>query len=429
MNRKEFIQKSLMGSVAISTSPFLIRNQGALLSTVLIGSGWWGTNIIREAIKSGKIKVAAICDVDDAQLTKCKEEIDKLCNDRPKIYKDFRECLNKEKPQIAIVATPDHWHALIAIEAMKSGAHVFLDKPISHTILEGAAILKTARDTQRICIVDFHRRYSPHNVSGMQFLKSGKAGTIKEVKAFVQYGGGPMKREEQPPVPQGLDWDMYCGPAALVTYNKGMHPRGWRQYTNFANGLVGDWGPHWFDQILWWTEEPAPKKIFSLITANDRESYADAPTTQTVTYQFESFNCTWDHSLFNPHNERKTENVGVYFYGTEGVFHMGWQKGWTFFPNDSKKEILHEDPKLNLPDQQNIDLVWQDFLKSIQSGQLPHADIAKGRQATNMALLGMLSAKVGRSIEWDDKNNKILNDPEANKLLKRNYRGEWKYPV
>lgn len=429
MNRKDFIKHSSLGVMGMITHPYIVKKQTSKYNAVLIGSGWWGTNILREGIRTGELKITALCDVDEAQLKKCKDEVDKLCSDNPKLYKDFRECIEKEKPEIVINATPDHWHALIAIYALNHGAHVFLEKPISHTVLEGAAILKAARNNKRVCIVDFHRRYSPHNVSGIDFLRSGKAGKIKEVKAFVQYNWGPGKLEEQPTVPQGLDWEMYCGPAALTTYNPAIHPRGWRHYRNFANGQIGDWGPHWFDQILWWSEEKAPKSIFSSWTAGGRDSRSDTPTTQTAVYTFESFVVTWDHTVFNSHKEKKSENVGVYFHGTEGTFHMGWIQGWTFYPNNQNKEVIHEDAKLDQPDGQNIKMVWQDFLQCIKTNKLPHADIAAGRNATNMALLGMVSAQLGRSIQWDDNTNKIKEDKEANALLSRKYRGNWKYPV
>lgn len=429
MDRKDFIKQSSLGALGLMAHPYIVKKQNAKYNTVLIGSGWWGTNILREGIRTGEIKVTALCDVDESQLKKCKEEVDKLCSDNPKLYKDYRECIEKEKPQIVINATPDHWHALIAIHAMNNGAHVFLEKPISHTVLEGAAILKAARNNKRVCIVDFHRRYSPHNVSGIEFLRSGKAGKIKEVKAFVQYNWGPGKLEEQPTLPPGLDWDMYCGPAALATYNPAMHPRGWRHYRNFANGQIGDWGPHWFDQILWWSEEKAPKSVYSSWTVGGRDTRSDTPTTQTAVYNFESFVVTWDHTVFNSHKEKKSENVGVYFHGTEGTFHMGWIQGWTFYPNNQNKEIIHEDAKLDQPDGQNIKLVWQDFLDCIKTNKLPHADIAAGRNATNMALLGMVSAQVGRSIQWDDTTNQIKGDKVANALLSRKYRGSWKYPV
>ena len=243
--------------------PFIVKRKFSKYSVVLIGSGWWGMNILREAIRSGEVTVAALCDVDERQIKKCEEEVRQLCSDRPKHYKDYRECLQKEKPDIAIIATPDHWHALTAIEAMKNGAHIFLEKPVSHTVKEGTAIQQTARDTQRICIVDFHRRYSPHNVSGMEFLQSGKAGKIEEVQAFVNYRWGMGSLNEQEEIPAGLDWDFYCGPSDPVPYSSRIHPRSWRQYSHFANGQIGDWGPHWFDQILWWTEEKLPGK-FSL---------------------------------------------------------------------------------------------------------------------------------------------------------------------
>lgn len=428
MDRRSFIQQSGMAGAALLTPPYLIPHRPAKYKTVLIGSGWWGLNILREGIRSGQITVAALCDVDENQLTKCKAEVDKLCNDQPKTYKDYRECIKAERPDIVINATPDHWHALIAIEALHSGANVFLEKPISHTVKEGTAIEKAARDAQKVCVVDFHRRYSPHNVSGMEFLKSGKAGKIYSVKAFVQYNYGMGKKEEETAPPAGMDWDFYCGPAPLSTYNPSMHPRGWRQYTQFANGNIGDWGPHWFDQILWWTEEKMPRKIYSSEMSDIRNSLANAPEEQRVIYEFESFICTWEHTLLSSHPERQGENVGVYFHGTEGVFHMGWQRGWTFYPNDTKKEILREEAKLNNPDQQNIDLVWKDFLDCIPTGKRPFADIERGRHATNMALLGNLSAKLGRSIEWDHAKDMIVGDKAANKLLTREYRKPWEYP-
>ena len=142
MTRREFIEQStLLSTLAVST-PFITFKKVAKYRTALIGSGWWGMNILREAIRSGAIEVVALCDVDENQIKIASDEISKLCNDSPKKYKDFRECIKKSKPDIVINATPDHWHALIAIEAMKNGAHLFLEKPIGHTVKEGMAIQK-----------------------------------------------------------------------------------------------------------------------------------------------------------------------------------------------------------------------------------------------------------------------------------------------
>lgn len=231
--------------------------------TALIGAGWWGTNILREAIAAGESKVVAMCDVDPNQLEKSHAELGKLTRDQPKKYGDFRELLAKEKPEIVIVATPDHWHPLITIAAVQQGAHVYVEKPIGHTIYEGRAMVKAARDADRVVQVGTHRRVSPHNVSGMEFLKAGKAGKIGMVRAFVHYGGGPGQAKPDSEAPKGMNWDMWCGPAPLRPYNEVMHPRGFRGFLDYANGQLGDWGIHWLDQILWWTEEKYPKKVYS----------------------------------------------------------------------------------------------------------------------------------------------------------------------
>lgn len=429
MNRKDFLKVAATATGSVIMHPFIAYAIKSKYTLALIGSGWWGINILREALKHGDCRLVALCDADENQLKKCLLEVKKMTSDQPSVYIDYRELLKKEKPEIVINATPDHWHALIAIDALNAGANVYLEKPIGHTVNEGKAIIKAVQNTGKTCIVGFHRRYSPHNVSGIDFIKSGKAGTIKEVRAFVTYNFWPGKSPEKEVVPQGLDWDLWCGPAPLVPYHSSIHPRGWRQRLEFANGQAGDWGPHWFDQILWWTDELGPKKIFSTASQKLKEDYYNAPESQTIVYEFEDFNCIWEHSNLNARPQSQTENVGVYFHGTEGTFHMGWQKGWSFYPKDSKKQIIHQTPELQQPDSQNIGLVWADFMQSIKDNKQPFADIIKGHRATNMSLLGMAALQAGRSLEWDNKKEIFINDKEANKLLEREYRKGWKYPT
>ncbi|KAA9349566.1 Gfo/Idh/MocA family protein [Larkinella humicola] len=432
MNRSEFLKTSALAGAAVVTRPLITLAQQSTYRTALVGAGWWGNNILRCAMQSGQSKLVALCDVDQRQLTKTAEEFSKLTSDKPKIYRDFREMLSREKPEIVIVATPDHWHPLIAIEAMKQGAHVYVEKPIGHTINEGRAMVKTARQTGKVCQVGTHRRVSPHNVSGMEFLKSGKAGKIGMARAFVHYAGGAGQKVADEEAPKELDWNFWCGPAPLRAYNRTMHPRGFRNYLDYANGTLGDWGIHWMDQILWWTEEKYPKKVFSTGGRAIKQDNTDAPDHQVTSFEFEDFTAVWEHRTFAGNNAEKThpqQAVGVYFYGTEGTFHMGWMDGWTFYPADSKKAVIHQDAQLNKPDDQNIAQLWDDFLKAIKTKSLPTCDIEIGHRSTNMALLGMLSYKLGRSVEWDGEKEVIKGDAEANKLLSREYRGEWKYPV
>ncbi|MEM1136463.1 MAG: Gfo/Idh/MocA family oxidoreductase [Bacteroidota bacterium] len=429
MERRAFVKKSSMAaSLAFSALPLSgLASRAKKYKTALIGSGWWGMNILRCAIAAGESKVVALCDVDKRHLDSALAEVNKLCDDRPKVFNDYRELLQKEKPEIVIVATPDHWHPLITIDAIKAGAHVYVEKPIGHTIGEGIAMVKAARDNGKVVQVGLHRHISPHNISGMEFLKSGKVGEIGMVRSFVHYKRGNWKRIPDEKPPEGLDWDMWCGPAELVPYNPAIHPKGFRYFLNFANGLAGDWGVHWFDQILWWTEEKYPKKVHSTGGRAVRNDNTDAPDHQIISFEFESFTATWEHRLFGG-NPTENHNIGVYFYGTKGVFHMGWMDGWTFYPNDKNKEIIHVDHQLREPDGQNIPELWTDFLQAIKKGTTPVADIQEGHYATNMSLLGMLSYKLGRSIIWDGSKDIITGDSEANKLLKRAYRAPWQYP-
>lgn len=428
MNRRHFIKTSAASSLAYSAFSLPAPGQDKKYTTALIGSGWWGMNILRSAMAAGSSQVVALCDVDQRQLDGAMAEVTQLSSDRPRAYRDYRELLQKEKPELVIVATPDHWHPLITIAAVEAGAHVYVEKPISHTINEGKAMVQAARKHNRIVQVGTHRRVSPHNISGMEFLKSGKVGKIGMVRAFVHYPGGPGEPVPDSEPPAGLDWDMWCGPAALVPYNETIHPKGFRQYLEFANGQIGDWGIHWLDQILWWTEEKYPKSVHSVAARHIKEDHTTAPDTQVVNYEFEDFTAVWEHRQYGG-NDAENHNIGCYFYGTEGTFHMGWLDGWTFYPSKKTGEIMHMEPQLHQPDSQNIPELWTDFLASVKSGTLPVCDIEIGHHSTNMSLLAMLSHKLGRSVQWDGEKGVIPDDPEANKLLSRQYRDPWEYPV
>ncbi len=444
LTRRDFLSASAAAGLSMAGPAVHAAPQGKVYKTALIGSGWWGMNILREAIRAGQSKVVAMCDVDRRQLDPAAAEVQQMTGDAPKKYIDYRDLLDKEKPEIVIVATPDHWHALQTIAAVQAGAHVYVEKPISHTIKEGRAMVHAARAAERVVQVGTHRRVSPHNVAGREFIRSGKLGKIGMVRAFVHYGGGPEKPRKNVEPPKELDWDLWCGPAPLRPFNGdpanpwsgGIHPRGFRMYLDYANGTLGDWGIHWMDQILWITGAKWPKKVFStggrpikgppILTKEEQTS--DAPDHQVAVLEFDGFTVSWEHRQFAGNNAEKGESVGCYFYGTEGTFHMGWQQGAVFYPVDSRKAPIRFEPQLNKPDDQNIKELWADFLEAIETKRRPVSDIEEVHYSTNCSLLGMLSFKLGRSIVWDGEKEEVVGDPEANKLLRRQYRGEWKYP-
>ena len=423
MNRRSFLHSSLTAA-----APAIAGAQKApKYRTALIGTGWWGMNILNAAMATRECQVVALCDVDENQIGPAAEDVTKKSGDQPKKYQDYRELLAKEQVDIAIVATPDHWHPLCMIEAVRRGAHVWVEKPIGHTVLEGRAMVNAARAARRVVQVGTHRRVSPHNLSGMKFLKEGRAGKIGMIRCFVHSAGGAGEPAPETEPPASLNWDFWCGPAPKRPFNKTIHPRGWRNYLGFANGTLGDWGIHWMDQVLWWTDQKWPRRISSTGGRFIRQDSADAPDTQVVHWEFDGFTCVWEHRRYGGNNAEK-HPLGAYFYGTKGTFHMGWRDGWTFYPSGKGEPVRHEDPVLHTTDSHNIPELFADFLESIRSGRMPVCDIEIGHRSTNCALLGMLSWKLGRSIEWDGGSEQCAGDPEANKLLRRDYRSPWKYP-
>jgi predicted dehydrogenase len=399
--------------LASAAAPFvLFPSREKKFRTAVIGPGWWGKNILKEAMAAGRSKIVALCDVDAHTLETAAEQVKDLSGDAPKTYPDYREMLDQEKPEIVIVATPDHWHALTAIAALKAGAHVFVEKPTGHTVLESRAMLKAAREAGRAVQVGLHRRIGPHHVSALKFLKDGGAGTVGLVRCFAHYGGGAKR-----------------------PFSRLIHPGGWRQFLDFANGQLGDWGVHWLDQVLAWTEEPWPRRVYSAggrpvkgkPVLDERGQTTDAPDHQVAVYEFESFTAVWEHRSFANNNAEK-HGIGAYFYGSKGTLHVGWRDGWTFYPSNPKQKPVHEDAQLQEPDGHNLKLLWGDFLEAIDAGRPPVAGIERAHRSSVLPLLGMISWKVGRSLRWDGAKEEIVGDDEAAALLRRPYRAPWVYP-
>ncbi len=434
-SRRTFLASATAASLAWSRLPVL-GAESRKYRVALIGSGWWGMNLLREAMASGRAKVVALCDADANVLENGIADVEADSGETPKGYKDYRELLAEAKPEIVIIATPDHWHALQTIAACKAGAHVLVEKPTGHTIEESRAMVKAARESGVVVQVGLHRRIGPHHVEAMNFLRSGKVGKVGMVRCFVAGKGGVEAPKPNGKVPEGMDWDLWCGPAPMRPFNSKLHPGGWRHFLDYANGTMGDWGVHWLDQVLWWSGEKGPKKVFctggrpiaGAPVLNDQEQTTDAPDHQVATFEFEQFTAVWEHRKFAD-NASEKHKIGAYFYGENGVLHIGWRDGWTFYPADPKKQVEHGDHQLQEPDGHNLTLLWNDLIEAMEKGRKPVADIESAHRSSCLPMLGMLSWKAGRSIAWDADKEIIVGDAEASKLLRREYRGPWVYPT
>jgi predicted dehydrogenase len=196
--RRKFIQSAAAVSAALG-APLILgaqQNGNRRFKTALIGTGWWGKNILAEAIASKRCDVTALCDVDGGILEQAQDQVNDLTGSSPKTYKDFRDLLDKGKPDIAIIATPDHWHALQSIAALRAGAHVYVEKPTGHTINESRAVVNTARRTGKVVQVGLHRRLGPHHVSARKFFLDGNVGGLGMARCFVDSAGGKENPSE-----------------------------------------------------------------------------------------------------------------------------------------------------------------------------------------------------------------------------------------
>lgn len=437
LTRRHFLQSTAAAGAVAAAFPWVRGAESTKRwRTALVGCGWWGKNILKEAIASGRVKVVGLCDVDTHVRDVAAEQVNDLNGDQPKTYNHFQELLEKEKPEVVIIATPDHWHALQTIAAVRAGAHVFVEKPTGHTVNESRAMLRASKETDRVVQVGLHRRIGPHHVSGMKFLKSGAVGQVGMVRLFVHGGGGLEKPAANQEPPSGMDWDLWCGPAPVRPFNPKLHPGGWRNFSDYGNGTLGDWGVHWLDQVLWWAEEKYPKSVFSTggrpiagkAILDTKQQTTDTPDHQVATFQFESFTCVWEHRRFGE-NRAEHHKIGAYYYGTKGTLHIGWKDGWTFYPADGNAPVIHEDSQLQEPDGHNLKLLWADFVAAIDERRKGVADIEIAHRSSVLPLLGMISWRTGRSVQWDGAREEIVGDPEAARLLSRPYRAPWVYPA
>src|SRR4051812_39433808 len=244
MNRREFLQAGAAGIALTSIGGYAAEFADDKPKRVgLIGTGWYGKCDLLRLIQVAPVNVVSLCDVDKKMLADAAEIVStrQKSKKKPRTYSDYREMLKEKDLDLVLIATPDHWHALTMIEAVKSGVDVYCQKPISVDVIEGQAMLAAARKYNRVVQVGTQRRSTPHLIEARDtILKEGKLGKIGLVEIYCYY---KMRASSNPPdtdPPANLDYEMWTGPAPLRPYNKLVHPRGWRGVTENGNGIVGD---------------------------------------------------------------------------------------------------------------------------------------------------------------------------------------------
>lgn len=443
MDRREVL-KGGAAALALSAFPGYLRAFAQpSLRVGLIGTGWYGKADLLRLVQVAPVDVVSLCDVDSQMLSDAADLVAtrQASKKRPRTYADYRTMLAERDLDLVLIAPPDHWHALAMIEAVKAGADVYVQKPISVDIAEGQAMLAAARAHNRVVQVGTQRRSTPHLITARdRILREGRLGTIGLVEIYCYYH---MRTRENPPdttPPPNLDYEMWTGPAPMRPYNTLVHPRSWRAFMEYGNGIVGDMCIHMLDMVRWMLDLGMPHRVSStggILVQKD--SKANISDTQSATFDFGDLQVVWTHRTWGAAPDPKYP-WGATFYGDRGTLKAS-VNSWDFTPQGDGQP-LHEDVVMELDqypeDRTEKDLErhvapairghMTDLLANMQSRGRPVADIEQGYISTTACILANLSMQVGRSLTWDHAQGRIVGDDDANRLLRRPYREPWVHP-
>src|SRR5947199_2670950 len=442
MDRRDFLTTSA-AALAFSSFPFAEQFADTHKRVGLIGAGWYGKTDLLRLIQVAPVDVVSLCDVDKTMLAEAAELVAsrQVSRKTPRTYTDYRQMLKERDLDIVIIVTPDHWHALAMIDAVKSGADVWVQKPISVDVVEGQAMLAAARKYKRVVQVGLQRRSTPHLVRARdRVIREGRLGTIGLVDICCYWH---MRANGNPPdtaPPDYLDYEMWTGPAPMRPYCQWTHPRSWRAFMEYGNGIVGDMCIHMLDMVRWMMDLGWPKTVSSsggiLL---DKASKANITDTQTATFDFGNVQVVWNHRTWGQSVDDKYPWSAT-FYGEKGTLKTS-VFSYDFIPEGDAKPI-HRDVTYELEqfpeDKTEKDLEkhcapairghMKNFLACIASREKPVADIEQGYISTTSCILANLSMQIGRSLSWDPASGPVMGDEEANRLLSRPYRAPWTHP-
>lgn len=409
----------------------------------LIGTGWYGKSDLFRLIQVAPVDVVALCDVDKHQLAQAANMVSQRqkSGKTPRLYNDYRKMLSENQLDIVLIGTPDHWHALTAIDAMKSGANVYVQKPISVDVLEGEAMVAAARKYNRTVQVGTQRRSTPHLIDAKKnIVDAGLLGKVAHVEMCCYYH---MRNNSNPPVqpvPDFLDYDMWTGPAPLRPYDGLPHIGWWRAFMEYGNGIMGDMCIHMFDAVRWMLNLGWPKRISSTggiyVAKGTKSNISD---TQSALFEYDDLNCIWQHRTWGtPDDPQYPWSFKI--YGDKGTLAADVYK-YDFTPV-GKGEKIHKDvvyekekypedvtePRIELHTAPATRLHMLNFLNAIESKSKPGADIEQGHISTASCILANMSMQLQRPLIYDPQKRIIANDPEATALLQRPYRKPWVHP-
>ncbi len=431
LTRRQFFMSSAAGlsaGVAAVESRAWSSPRGAndTVRLGLIGCGPQGTGDLARCLKDPKAQAVALCDVDESRLGQAMKRI----GGKLDTYKDFRRVLDRNDIDAVIVATPDHWHAIPALQALSSGKDIYLEKPVGHTIREGQLMVEAVRRHQRHVEVGLQQRSGTIFREAVELVQSGKIGKVSRVHCFNAWslasGSGRGRSETlenlpDGPPPSGVDYDMWLGPAPKRPFNLNRFHWNYIYFWDYSGGMLLAWGVHLIDIVLWAMKAKAPRAV---VTAGGKFAIQDpreTPDTAEMLFEFPDFVLTYScrHATSFPAGSPRADH-GIQFLGDQATLLVN-RFGYQIVPEAEQGE-----PVVSSKDLDNGAGRHQlGFIESVRSRQAPVCSIEDGHRSSTACQLANISYRTGRKILWNPEKEQIINDQEASRFLSKKYREPW----
>jgi predicted dehydrogenase len=377
------------------------------------------------------VNLVHLCDVDERVYANCAKAVEQGSK-RPaaKLVKDLRRVLDDKGVDAVAIATPDHWHAPATILACAAGKDVYVEKPPSHNVREGRAMIKAARQHQRVVTVGTHSRSRPTTIKAIDFVRSGKVGRVLMAKAWDVQLRDDIGHRNDSPVPAEVDYDTWTGPAMMLPFNENRFHYKWHWNWNYGTGDIGNDGAHQLDMARWALGVDYPRAVAGSARKIFFDDDQQTPDTMNMTFDFADRQLIWEMRIWNPYGMEGQEN-GVAVYGTNGSVQIGrWthagKRTWGYRVFDLKGVLASEEyePAEVVESSHH----HSNFIACVKSRGKPNAEIETLHATNTMLHLGNIVARTGRNLKYDPATETIPGDPAANQLLGRQYRQHWSTP-
>jgi predicted dehydrogenase len=404
------------------------------INFAIIGAKGMGWSNMRSHFNMPEVECIALCDIDQSVLEQRSSDVETARGKKPKLYGDYRTMLENKDIDVVIIATPDHWHCLNTIDALDAGKHVYVEKPLANSIEECNIMVKAAKRSNKLVQVGQWQRSGSQYREAIDYLRTGKLGNIRLVKTWA-YQGWMKSIPVVPdgPVPAGVDYDMWLGPAPKRPFNSNRFHFTFRWFWDYAGGLMTDWGVHEIDIALYAMNANAPK---SVMASGGKLAYpddaAETPDTLQAIFEYDGFNMLWEHAVgIDGGNYGRTE--GIAFIGNNGTLVVN-RGGWEVIAELERKGDQTIQKVEPVPMTRGVGNAlnnhtknFVDAIKANDSSML-NCGVETGSVAAINAQMGNVAFKTGRKVFWDERKGQFINDRQANALIKPAYHNRWRFP-